>query len=159
MRHSTLIAWGYMKEVVLTSLIYVLLVLLVGEAGLVRFVSSTASSWSTLVGILVGLSVTFFVLFEHSLSTDFGDWLITRHADGVYKTAFLYAPCVDVFALLALVIAGYSKRPLFSCIALGLLIYALTNFASTIKNESDLLKLQRTFRLIRGRANLIDSLK
>ena len=160
MRHRIpRIVWGYLSEAILTSLTYVLLIVSAGEAKLVRFVSSTAGSWSTLVGILIGLSVALFVLFVHSLSTDFGDWLITRHADGVFKTAFMYTLCVNVLAFSALVVAGYSKRPLPSYVALGLLIYALTNFVSTIKNVSDLLKLQRTFRLGRGRANSIDSMK
>lgn len=159
MRHRILkIAWGYLAEVMLTSLVYVFLVLFVGGAGLARFISATSGSWSTLIGILVGLSVALFSLFVRSLSTDFGDWLISKHSDGVFKSAFMYTLCVNVATFLVLVIAGYSKHPITSYVALGFLIYALTNFISTIKNVSDLLKLQKTFGLNSEQETRTDSM-
>lgn len=141
---------------ILTSLVYLFLIVYVGGQGLVRFVAATASSWSALIGILVGLSVTLFALFVHSLSTDFGGWLISHQADGVFKSAFIYTLCVNVATFTALVIAGYSKHSSASYVALGFLIYALTNFISTVKNVSDLLKLEKAFRLNKNQQNRAD---
>lgn len=140
-------SWGYVSEGILTGLVYLFLVQWLGSDKLARFVSSTANSWAYLIGLLSALSVALFALFVHILSTEFGDWLCSRGADGVYKAAFMYTLCVNVLTFCSLIAAGYSKRALAAYVALGLLIYALTNFVSTVKNVSDLLKLQRLFRL------------
>ena len=139
------VIWGYSIELVFAALVYILVSVCFGTASVVRVVNYSANSWAALVGSFWAFSASLFVIFFKLLMSEFGKWLSWKGRDGIFKTAFVFAMVVHVFAVVALIVAGNTKAEMVGRIALGLLILSTVNMGTLVINVMALVKLYLEF--------------
>jgi hypothetical protein len=150
------IIWGYLVEVLLAGLICLGGWLFVDVDALVNFVHKTANCWMTLVGAMLALNGTLFVLFIQSLTTDFGGWLKWRGGDGAYKAAYIWVLLIDLVAFVGLIVVGYRKDGILCALTIGWLVYAAINEVTFLKNVMAVVGLNQEFQQACKQAAMVE---
>lgn len=143
---SVTIAWGYVVEIALTGAVYLLLRTIWTKAELMDFVSATWAAWAGLTGGLLALGVAVFCTFAQLVVGEFGDWLVSRRADHIFRGAFAYVILVFFVATALLILADYTRNVVIAHLALAGIVYSAINLYSLLRNALDLLRLNHAFR-------------
>lgn len=150
------IIWGYLVEVLLAGLVCLGGWLFVDVDIMADFVHKTANCWMTLVGAMLALNGTLFVLFVQSLTTDFGGWLRWRGGDGAYKTAYVWVLLIDLIAFVSLIFVGYRNDGVVSVLTIGWLVYVAINEVTFLRNVMAVVGLNQEFQRAYKQANVVE---
>lgn len=151
MKKYIAITWGYLVEIILAGFIYGLLVWIVSSKSIVHFWCSTWIAWATVCGLMFGAAITMFGVLFNMMTTDFGGYLTSRKADGVFTTAYGYAIAVTLTAIVAFVIAGTVSEPIAAHAAGFLLTLSIVNVYTMVVNAKALLRMHALFQKIKRR--------
>jgi len=126
--------------------LYLVLVLWLGCGVVAEFVHVTAASWANLTGVLFAASLTVWIVFVNMAATEFGDYLRLQNDYRAYYVAFVF-PMFVLFGATCLLIISVAQVPVaVSNVAMGLLIYAVINVVTLVKNATGIVDLQATFK-------------
>ena len=141
---------GYLVEAVLSSAILVLLLLTTDRKLLISFASIHARDFATfIVAPMFAASVGLIVALFSITNSDFGEWLIGKKALDVYLYAFGVGVAIYFFSTIALILVNPQFNEILIFSTLWLLIFAIINIYSLIKNTFDLIRLNAKFNAIK----------
>jgi hypothetical protein len=140
------IGWGYLIELVLAGLFYVMIWWLWGFAAIQTFLDKTATEWATLTGALFTASLAIWLTFVNIRATDFGDYLDSKRAVAVYSAAFITAMVVYLAGTICLIAVKGSSNIAVGRIGLGLMLYGGINLVTLVRNATGLVRLYGIFR-------------
>lgn len=140
------IYWAYTVELVATSTILVALSLWFDCSVVISFVREVALDLATLFcAVMLAASLGFLWTFYSKSDTDFYRWLDTRGAFRVYLSATAYSVGVSVISTLTLVMLRKITDQTFALFSTFMLILAVINLITLVRNVIDLMLLNAKF--------------
>lgn len=143
-----ILAWAYLGEVILASLIYGLILKLWDYNKLTDFIIKSSDGLSSkFTAIMFAGSIAFFWSFYSHSNTDFAKWLYKKKAFNIYLKAFLYAIAIFLVTTIAFVVTQTTQNKLVAAIAGWLFVLAIINMVTFIWNIVGLMKLNIVFNI------------
>lgn len=147
MAKKFLIVWAYAIELIAAALIMLLLGLLIGTPTMMTFIVDTANDFATVFsGVMLAAALGFLWTLYSKSDTDFYQWLESKGAFAVYLHACMYAVAVYALSACSLITIKHVKSNGFMWATFFLLILAVLNLYTLIKNVCDLMRLTAKFQ-------------
>ena len=141
---------GYLVEVVLSSAILALLLLTTDRKLLISVACTHAKDFATfIIAPMFVASVGLIAALFSITNSDFGEWLLSKKALDVYLYAFGVSVVIYFFSTMALILVNPQFNEILILSTLWLLIIAIINIYSLIKNTFDLIRLNAKFNAIK----------
>lgn len=145
-----LIWWAYAVELLLSGLLLLALCLWFDSTNVIAFIKNTAIDTATLFSTaMFGTSLAFFWTFYSKADTEFYQWLDSRGALNTYSMATMYVVIISSLSLFSLILLEHINNDKFSLIATFLLILAIINLYTLVRNVIGLMKLNSKFNRLR----------
>lgn len=140
------VVWGYVVEILLSVLIVALAYIIFGFDDVNVFIKKSAIEMATIVGggIFAASLAFIWALFTKSESK-FYLWLASKGAYSVYLNSAAYSALVSLCLVVILIIVKYTDNTKLPIAAFLLLVLALTNVVTLMKNIIELMKLNSVF--------------
>lgn len=146
MNKLPLIIWGYVSEIVLTTLFMGVLFLFYDLAIISSFIQSVAIDFASYFsGIMLAGSIAFFWTFYSKSDTPFSQWLYDKGAYNVYLTAYVSAIAIYVSLTVLLALTSKINNDFLSLVTLWFLILGVINVYTFTRNITKQLKLNMEF--------------
>lgn len=150
LREKIRIYWAYAVEVVAASTVLVAICLWLDCSVVISFVREVALDLATLFGaVMLAASLGFLWTFYSKSDTDFYRWLDTRGAFRIYLFATAYSVGVSAISTLTLVILKKITDQTFALFSIFMLILAVINLTTLVRNVIDLMLLNAKFNQTR----------
>lgn len=140
------IIWGYLAELVFVAVLYIVARVVWESSEIAVFLKDTAGEWAALTGTVFAASFAIWLTFVNIRASEFGDYLDSKDAIGVYSTAFVTAIVVQLGATVSLIIVRGTASEAVAHVSLCLLFYAGVNLLTLIRNATGLVGLYGAFK-------------
>lgn len=142
--------WAYAVELLAAAATLLALCLWLGTPAVTGFVRDVALDIATLFGtVMLAASLGFLWTFYSKSDTEFYRWLDTRAALRVYLSATAYSVVVSFLSTMSLVTLKKITNETFALVATFLLILAVINLITLVRNVIDLMLLNTKFNHVR----------
>jgi hypothetical protein len=143
--------WAYAVELLAAGATLSALCLWLGVSAVAGFVRNVALDTATLFGaVMLAASLGFLWTFYSKSDTEFYRWLDTRGAFRVYLSATAYSVAVSLLSTMSLVVSKQTTDEIFTLVAAFLLILAVINLVTLVRNVIDLMLLNAKFNHARA---------
>ena len=137
-----ILAWAYCVEIVAAAMVVVCLNVLVGTKAVYRcLVESSTEVTAILAGMLAIVVGTAAAAAGYLRSISNNDMPNGTTVHNVYRAAFTYAVIVEVVAMCAAFIARFDLRMIGTQAVAVLIVYALINVITSVRNVFDIARL------------------
>lgn len=141
--------WGYISELICTTLVFSLLLYVFDSAKVASVFKSSAIDIATYFSsIMLAGSIAFLWTFYSKSDTQFSRWLYEKGAFNVYLTAYVVAIGVYISLLILLIFCSKIDFYLFTLFALWFFILGLINVYTFIRNIIGQLLLNMEFNRV-----------
>lgn len=138
--------WGYISELIFTTLIFSLLLYIFDSTKVASVFRSSAIDIATYFSsIMLAGSIAFLWTFYSKSDTQFSRWLYKKGAFNVYLTAYVVAIGVYISLLVLLIFCSKIDYYLFTLFTLWFFILGLINVYTFIRNIIGQLMLNMEF--------------
>jgi hypothetical protein len=152
-RDKLRVAWGYLVEIVLASLLVILGYLTIGMNAVSGLVHEFAIDFATLYcAVFFAAALGFFWTFYSKADTDFYTWLDDRGAFQVYLHAMEYTLAIEGGAIFTLLATKVYTSQEIALIAAFVFLMAFINSYTMVKNVIALMKLHTLFNRVSRRS-------
>ena len=152
MKNKILIAWSYVSEIILSTLVIILLFCFYDIDDISQFIIiSSPKLASYFSGIMLASFIAFFWTFYSKSDTPFSQWLYTKGAFNVYLTAYITTISIYTILSLLLLTSQFTRNELLSAITMWFLILGIVNVYTFISNIAKQLRLNMEFNRLRGK--------
>lgn len=142
--------WAYAVELLAAGAVLLALCLWFERKAVAAFVRDVALDVATLFGaVMLAASLGFLWTFYSKADTEFYRWLDSRGAFRVYLHATAYSVAVSLLSTLSLVGMKKIADDNFSLVATFLLVLAVINLMTLVRNVIDLMLLNARFNHVR----------
>jgi hypothetical protein len=149
MNKTKVIWWGYISEIILTTLVFSLLLLLFDPAKVASVFRASASDIATYFSsIMLAGSFAFLWTFYSKSDTPFSRWLYKKGAFNVYLTTYVVAIGIYITLLLLLIFCSKINYYLFTLFTLWFFILGFINIYTFISNIIGQLLLNMEFNKV-----------
>ena len=143
--------WAYCVELLAAAATLLALCLWFSTPAVAGFVRNVALDIATLFGaVMLAASLGFLWAIYTKSDTEFYRWLDARGAFRVYLYATAYSVLVSLLSTLSLVALKQITGEVFTIVAVFLLILALINLITLVRNVVDLMLLNARFNHVRA---------
>lgn len=135
MSRFTIITWGYLSEIILAGVLFVLFVLFFDIHQIAEFIKLISADLATYFSsVMFAASVAFLWVFYSKSDTEFSKWLYEKGAFKVYLFAYIFA--VSIYSLLFFLLLINSKIDSFnlSMFTFWVLLIGVINVYTFIRN-------------------------
>jgi len=143
--------WEYLGELVLSVLSTWLVLRFFDAAAVQERLCVLRPDLLLAVGIGLAAAVAVWAIFAGILAGDFGVWLREKGEASAYSRALATPIFAYLLILVFLLFAGCPKAPLSTNFAVLLLLYALINFVTMIRNVNGLVLLWQDWQQARAK--------
>lgn len=141
--------WGYISELIFTTLIFSLLLYIFDSTKVASVFRSSAIDIATYFSsIMLAGSIAFLWTFYSKSDTQFSRWLYKKGAFNVYLTAYVVAIGVYISLLVLLIFCSKIDYYLFTLFTLWFFILGLINVYTFIRNIIGQLMLNMEFNRV-----------
>ena len=149
MKNRFLSIWGYANEIILSALLIMLACTIWGIADVASFVEKIANDSAALVcAVCLAAALAFFWTLYSKADTEFYRWLDEINAFSVFTNASIYTVIVELLATVMLILVKTYPSPTMNLIGGFLLLLAIINMVTLLKNIADLMKIHTTYTKI-----------
>lgn len=146
MRKRFLVAWAYLVEIVLSSVLLALFLLVFGKDSVVHAVQEVAPDVSAYIGgAMFAASLALFWNFYSKSDTAFMQWLHAQGAYPVYLRAFQVAIAIYAGMLIAGIATKHMKSEAVALVAGWSILLGIVNIYTLVKNVSGMMRLNAEF--------------
>ena len=145
------VVWAYAVELLAAAAVLATFSLWIGLSEVVGFVRDVALDVATLFGaVMLAASLGFLWTFYSKSDTEFYRWLDSRGAFRIYLFATAYSVAVSLLSTMSLVALKKINGEPFALVATFLLILAVINLITLVRNVIDLMLLNAKFNQARA---------
>jgi hypothetical protein len=149
MNKKKAIWWGYISELISTTLIFLLLLYVFDSAKIASIFKSSAIDIATYFSsIMLAGSIAFLWTFYSKSDTPFSRWLYKKGAFNVYLTAYVVAIGIYISLLILLIFCSKIDYYFFTLFTLWFFILGLINVYTFIRNIIGQLMLNMEFNRV-----------
>jgi hypothetical protein len=143
--------WAYAVELLAAGAVLLALCLWFEPKAVASFVRDVALDIATLFGaVMLAASLGFLWTFYSKADTEFYRWLDSRGAFRVYLLATAYSVAVSLLSTMSLVAMKKISDDSFALVAAFLLVLAVINLMTLVRNVIDLMLLNAKFNHVRA---------
>jgi len=145
------IVWAYAVELIAALATLTAICLWWGRPEVISFIRDVAIDLATLFGaVMLAASLGFLWTFYSKSDTDFYRWLDSRGAFRVYLFATAYSVVVSLLSTMSLVALKKITNEAFALFGTFMLILAMINLVTLVRNVIGLMLLNTKFNQIRA---------
>lgn len=152
MNKSFLVAWGYLSEAVLATLVLGFLLFFYDATQITHFLKPLAKDIATYFSsVMFAASVAFLWAFYSKSDTPFSKWLYEKGAFTVYLTAYIVAVAIYAVLFILLLFASKSSDEAFLLFTTWVLLVGVINVYTFVRNVVGQLLLNMEFNRRNGK--------
>lgn len=144
-KYTGYILWAWVKEFILTLILYGLLMLYLGSEKISNIIYSNCETIIIIAAIVSAVSVAILIYYL-SLDSEFGKYLTWRKIDNWFLRAFQFQTIMPFLTACCSLTLLFIKSNVLSHVILILFLYTCINGVTVIQNICDLYRLKQKFR-------------
>lgn len=148
MKKFILISWGYIVEIILAILVVVLIRVTVEKYINIAYILGKIDL--LIGGIIAVLSakIAIFIYYLTLVASDFGDYLMFKRANSLYKNAFLYSMLIDLLSITSVITWNTLNNINIFRVTLFFIILTILTLFTMLQNLFEIVNLYNKFNKI-----------
>jgi hypothetical protein len=148
-KFKLILLWAYFSEFVLAGLVYAFLRLIFTSSEVESFIFDSFKYLIIFFCALMAITTTTYFNFQQTTKhKGFDIWLTKQGHYSAYRNAYLWVLCLYLIECGLFIVAGITQNKTAGQFTFFLLIYAVINIFTLLKNSSELTDLEINFRTL-----------